>query len=205
MLCLCGCGTILDVTYLQPALPGEVDDAHILLLALLSTAVVADGHAWGEQGHRVICRMAFQLLNDQGRILVRETRDLEQFVGSDVHVMLARRFCATVAPKCLPISGGQQQAMVIRDVCQRCQSPHYKKNGRIHNGKQNHQCKDCGRQFVDCFEQYLVSDDTRTLIERLLETDSLRVCAPWVSSSSGSWAFWSNASRPCLTICMSSS
>jgi hypothetical protein len=58
--------------------------------------------------------------------------------------------------------------MVIRDVCPRCQSPKYKKNGHIHNGKQNHQCKDCGRQFVDGFEQYLVSDATRSLVERLL-------------------------------------
>ena len=65
--------------------------------------------------------------------------------------------------------------MIIRDVCPRCQSPKYKKNGHIHNGKQNHQCKDCGRQFVDCFEQYLLSDATRGLIERLLlERLSLR-------------------------------
>jgi insertion element IS1 protein InsB len=68
--------------------------------------------------------------------------------------------------------------MVIRDMCPRCRSPKYKKNGHIHNGKQNHQCHDCGRQFVDCFEQDLVSDDTRALIERLLvERISLRgVC-----------------------------
>jgi transposase-like protein len=65
--------------------------------------------------------------------------------------------------------------MVIREVCPRCKSATYKKNGHIHNGKQNHQCKDCGRQFVDCFEQYLVSDETRDLIERLLlERLSLR-------------------------------
>jgi hypothetical protein len=65
--------------------------------------------------------------------------------------------------------------MVTRDVCPRCQSPHYQKNGRIHNGKQNHQCKACGRQFVDCCEQYLVAEDTRALIERLLvERISLR-------------------------------
>jgi hypothetical protein len=37
----------------------------------------------------------------------------------------------------------------------------------IHNGKQNHQCKDCGRQFVDGFEQHLVSDETRDLVERI--------------------------------------
>jgi insertion element IS1 protein InsB len=65
--------------------------------------------------------------------------------------------------------------MVIRDMCPQCQSSKYKKNGHIHNGKQNHQCHDCGRQFVDCFEQDRVSADTRALIERLLvERISLR-------------------------------
>jgi insertion element IS1 protein InsB len=72
-------------------------------------------------------------------------------------------------------SGGPQKAMVIRAVCPRCKSSKYKKNGHIHNGKQNHQCHDCGRQFVQCFEQYLISDDQRALIERLLlERISLR-------------------------------
>jgi hypothetical protein len=37
---------------------------------------------------------------------------------------------------------------VIREVWPRCKSATYKKNGHIHNGKQNHQCKDCGRQFA---------------------------------------------------------
>jgi insertion element IS1 protein InsB len=65
--------------------------------------------------------------------------------------------------------------MVIRDVCPRCKSPKYKKNGHIHNGKQNHHCHDCGRQFVRCFEQYLIAEEKRTLIERLLlERISLR-------------------------------
>jgi insertion element IS1 protein InsB len=65
--------------------------------------------------------------------------------------------------------------MVIRDVCPRCQSSKYKKNGHIHSGKQNHHCHDCGRQFVQCFAQYLISDERRALIERLLvERISLR-------------------------------
>jgi insertion element IS1 protein InsB len=65
--------------------------------------------------------------------------------------------------------------MVIREVCPQCRSSKFKKNGHIHNGKQNYQCKDCGRQFVACCAQYLVSDDTRGLIERLLvERISLR-------------------------------
>src|SRR5499433_4427604 len=66
-------------------------------------------------------------------------------------------------------------AMVIRDVCPRCKSPKYKKNGHIHNGKQNHHCRDCGRQFVQCCEPYLLSEDKRGLIERILvERISLR-------------------------------
>src|SRR5206468_9775567 len=65
--------------------------------------------------------------------------------------------------------------MIIRDVCPQCKSPKYKKNGHIHNGKQNHHCHDCGRQFVQCCEQYLISNDKRGLIERLLvERISLR-------------------------------
>src|SRR5262245_23134659 len=65
--------------------------------------------------------------------------------------------------------------MIISDVCPRCKSPKYKKNGHIHNGKQNHHCHDCGRQFVQCFEQYLIAEDRRALIERLLvERISLR-------------------------------
>src|SRR5262245_49503340 len=58
--------------------------------------------------------------------------------------------------------------MVVRDVCPRCQSPPSKKNGQIHHGKQNHHFHDGGRQFADCSNQYLNSEDTRALIERLL-------------------------------------
>ena len=65
--------------------------------------------------------------------------------------------------------------MVIRDGCPRCQSSKYKKNGHIHNGNQNHQCRACGRQVVQCWEQSLIPDDRRALIERLLmERISLR-------------------------------
>ena len=65
--------------------------------------------------------------------------------------------------------------MLIRDVCPRCTSPKFKKNGHISSGKQNHQCCDCGRPFVQCFKPYLLAEDTRALIERLLvERLSLR-------------------------------
>ena len=58
--------------------------------------------------------------------------------------------------------------MAIRDVCPRCQSPKYKKNGHIHNGKQHDHGHDCGRQFVRCFEPYRITEDTRARIARLL-------------------------------------
>ncbi|MBE9031392.1 IS1 family transposase, partial [filamentous cyanobacterium LEGE 11480] len=32
--------------------------------------------------------------------------------------------------------------------CPSCQSTQVVKNGKIHNGKQNHKCRNCGRQFV---------------------------------------------------------
>src|SRR5687767_4761202 len=90
--------------------------------------------------------------------------------------------------------------IIIGVVCPRRKSPEYKKNGHIHNDKQNHQCKDCGRQFDDCFEQYLVADEIRDLIERsLLERISLRgICRvvkvglKWLSISTpaGSWQTW---------------
>jgi hypothetical protein len=99
--------------------------------------------------------------------------------------------------------------MGIRDVWPQCQSAHYKKNGHIHNGKQNHQCQDCGRQFVRCFEQYVIPEETRALIARLLVERISYPCAVsvalWVSTSSGAWAFWCNALPPCRTICTSSS
>lgn len=65
--------------------------------------------------------------------------------------------------------------MIVRDACPACGSTRFKKNGRTHNGKQNHQCKTCPRQFVQCAGQYCISDETRALIEHLLlERPSLR-------------------------------
>ena len=43
-----------------------------------------------------------------------------------------------------------------------------KKNGHIHNGKQNHYCKECGRHFVRNPEQIIISDHKRERIRKLL-------------------------------------
>ncbi len=39
---------------------------------------------------------------------------------------------------------------------------------RIHSGKQNHQCKACGRQFVVSTEERIISSEQRTLLKHLL-------------------------------------
>ena len=59
--------------------------------------------------------------------------------------------------------------------CSKCQSENVKKNGHIHNGKQNYRCNDCGRQFVENPENKVISSDQRRLIKKLLlERLSLR-------------------------------
>ena len=52
--------------------------------------------------------------------------------------------------------------------CPNCNSTDTKKNGHIHNGKQNHYCKECGQQFVQNPEQILISDHKRERIRKLL-------------------------------------
>jgi insertion element IS1 protein InsB len=65
--------------------------------------------------------------------------------------------------------------MVLRDACPQCGSRWFKRNGHIHTGKQNHRCKVCGRAFVLTPDNFVITAEQRTLIERLLlERISLR-------------------------------
>jgi insertion element IS1 protein InsB len=58
--------------------------------------------------------------------------------------------------------------MVVRECCPPSSSTHSKRNGHLYNGKQSYRCRACGRQCVQVFEQRLVSDEQRGMIERLL-------------------------------------
>jgi transposase-like protein len=63
----------------------------------------------------------------------------------------------------------------ITEACPECGSQLFKKNGHIHNGKQNHQCKTCGRQFVVDATNRVIDAEHRSVVERLLcEKISLR-------------------------------
>ena len=56
----------------------------------------------------------------------------------------------------------------MKPYCPKCGSMNNKKNGHIHNGKQNHYCKACGRQFVENPQQKLISTEERERIRNLL-------------------------------------
>lgn len=65
--------------------------------------------------------------------------------------------------------------MVPRETCPQCRSTWFKRNGHIHTGKQNYRGKVCGRAFVLNPEHPVITEEQRTLIERLLlERISLR-------------------------------
>jgi insertion element IS1 protein InsB len=65
--------------------------------------------------------------------------------------------------------------MVLREACPQCGSICFKRNGHVHTGTQNHRCKRCGRAFVLNPENQMLTEEQRTLIERLLlERISLR-------------------------------
>ena len=56
--------------------------------------------------------------------------------GSALHVMMS--------------TGALKYGMNLENLnCPNCNSDNFVKNGHIHNGKQNHLCNDCGRQFVE--------------------------------------------------------
>jgi transposase-like protein len=73
-------------------------------------------------------------------------------------------------------------------TCPSCNSTAIKKNGHIHNGKQNHQCLNCERQFVIDPQNKAISEERRSLIRQaLLERVSLEgvcrifnVSLPWL-------------------------
>ena len=82
--------------------------------------------------------------------------------------MLCSRSHGIIGQKYLPRAGRQQSAMVVREACPACGAERYKRNGHTHTGKQNHQCKTCGRQFVLDATNHVITAEQRTLVERLL-------------------------------------
>ena len=52
--------------------------------------------------------------------------------------------------------------------CPGCGSNRIVKNGKSHSCKQNHKCRNCGRQFVAEPTNAIISDETKSLIDKLL-------------------------------------
>jgi transposase-like protein len=57
---------------------------------------------------------------------------------------------------------------IAQPPCPACDSTRIVKNGKIHNGKQNFKCRDCGRQFVQDPQSKRIDEPTKTLIDKLL-------------------------------------
>jgi transposase-like protein len=76
---------------------------------------------------------------------------------------------------------------MLEAPCPSCYSKYIVKNGHIHNGKQNHLCRDCGRNFVQNPQWEVVSPEKIQRINLALnERLSLRgICR--VFSVSLSW------------------
>ena len=58
--------------------------------------------------------------------------------------------------------------MVVREAYPACGSERFKRNGHMHTGQQNYQCKGCGRQFVLQADNRVIGEEQRALVERLL-------------------------------------
>ena len=52
--------------------------------------------------------------------------------------------------------------------CPKCKSERIVKNGFIHNGNQNHKCRNCNRQFVLNPRNRPVTEESKKLIDSLL-------------------------------------
>ena len=53
-------------------------------------------------------------------------------------------------------------------TCPGCEGTKTVKNGHIHNGKQRHLCRDCGRQFVINPTKKVIGEETKGRIDKLL-------------------------------------
>jgi len=52
--------------------------------------------------------------------------------------------------------------------CPKCNSKNIIKNGSIHNGKPNFECKNCGRQFVENPTKKVITQEQWDYVDKLL-------------------------------------
>ena len=73
--------------------------------------------------------------------------------------------------------------------CPRCGSKHVVKNGKSHSGKQNHKCRNCGRQFVAKPTNVVISDETKVLIDKLLSEGIPVASVSRITEVSETWLY----------------
>lgn len=75
-------------------------------------------------------------------------------------------------------------------TCPQCGSSNVVKNGKTHNGKQNHKCYTCRRQFIEHPQLQTVSPPTIEIVDRLLLerislagiSRALRISSKWLQN-----------------------
>lgn len=73
--------------------------------------------------------------------------------------------------------------------CPSCGSTCVVKNGKSHNGKQNHKCRNCGRQFVTKPTHPLINEETKSLIDKLLSEGIPVASIARVTGVSETWLY----------------
>jgi transposase-like protein len=61
--------------------------------------------------------------------------------------------------------------MSLREACAECRAQQCKKHGPIHTGKQNHQCKVCGRQCVVDTTRRVIDEEHHILVQYLFRKE----------------------------------
>ena len=92
------------------------------------------------------------------------------------------------SPKHVMLAASCKEERLMTILCPACSALTIKKNGPIHNGKQNHQCAYCGRQSILTPEKKCVPEEEREKIRQaLLKRVSLEgicrifnVSMPWL-------------------------
>ena len=65
--------------------------------------------------------------------------------------------------------------------CPSCESERIVKNGKTHTGKQNHKCRDCGRQFVE-YDELLLFVGNKQWVWLALDRNTRRIVAVHVDA-----------------------
>ena len=75
----------------------------------------------------------------------------------------------------------------MKNICPKCTSKKIVKNGLTRHGDQNHKCKSCNRQFVLYPKSNKIKEETKRLIDKLIEEKLNKDSISRIANVSKSW------------------